>query len=78
MNGDSEGGLVKVNDLVDRINDIKDVVNDLITKYNTHTHVLTLSAGTGTAAPTTTTEPSTIPNTTANELQNNKVKHGSS
>lgn len=78
LNGDNEGGLVKVSDLVDRINDIKDVVNDLITKYNTHTHILTLSAGTGTAAPTTTTEPSTIPITTVNELSNNKVKHGSS
>lgn len=77
LNGDNEGGIVKVSDLVDRINDIKDVVNDLITKYNTHTHILTLSAGTGTAAATTTTEPDTIPNTTVNELQNNKVKHGS-
>lgn len=77
LNGDNEGGLVKVNDLVDRINDIKTVVNDLITKYNSHTHILTLSAGTGTAAPTTSTETSTVPNTTVSELENDKIKHGS-
>jgi len=77
LNGDNEGGLVKVQDLVDRLNDIKDVVNDLITKFNSHTHILTLTTGTGTAAPTASPETNTIPNTTVSELENIKIKHGS-
>ena len=77
LNGDNEGGLVKVQDLVDRLNDIKNVVNDLITKFNSHTHILTLTSGTGTAAPTVSPETNTVPNTTVSQLENTKIKHGS-
>lgn len=51
---DTNKGLLK------KINNLEDLLNDLITKYNAHTHVLTLSAGTGTAAPTTSLETSSI------------------
>lgn len=58
--GGTADNLVRYSDLETGFNDLKSKVNDLITKYNSHTHILTLSAGTGTAAPTATTEtPST-------------------
>lgn len=77
LNGDEFGGLIKIQELVDKINRLENKVNDLITKYNSHTHILTLSAGTGTAAPTVTTETSITPVTTVNDLENDTIQHGS-
>lgn len=73
FNGGQLGGMVLVNKLVQDINDLKATVRDLISKYNSHTHILTLSSGTGTAAPTTTSETGTINNSTASNLQNPKI-----
>lgn len=47
--------MVRFNKLKDAFNELKGDFNDLVTKFNTHTHVLSLTAGTGTAAPTLTT-----------------------
>lgn len=77
LSGDEFGGLIKINDLVDKINTIENAVNQLKTEFNAHTHV-------SPPAPTTpvNTAPPTVPstvnliNTTVPELENEKVKHG--
>lgn len=55
-------------------NDLKSKVNDLITKFNSHTHVLTLSAGTGSAAPTTPSETPSTADITGAKLDNIKTQ----
>jgi hypothetical protein len=41
FNGGLNGAMVKIGDLVGRLNDIEDKVNDIISVYNGHTHVET-------------------------------------
>lgn len=76
LHGNLNEGLVKVVELTEKLNNIENLVNDLITKFNAHTHVLTLSAGTGTAAPTTSLETDTLTPTEQADIENDKVKHG--
>jgi len=76
FNDGSFGGLVKVIQLTQKLNNLENLVNDFISKYNSHTHILTLTTGTGTAAPTTTTEPATLTPTQQADIENTKVKHG--
>lgn len=77
LNGDAFDGLVKVAKLTEKLNDIENLLNDLITKYNSHTHILTLTMGTGTAATTLAQETGTIaPITSQSDIENTKVKHG--
>lgn len=68
------GGLVKVAELTTKLNNLEQLVNDLVTKYNSHTHILTLSTGTGTAAPTATTETGTLTPTQQAEIENDLIK----
>ncbi len=80
----SFGGFIKVKDplsseegLLKKINNLENLINDLIIKYNSHTHILTLTSGTGTAAPTVTIETGTIaPITTESDLTNPHIIHG--
>lgn len=72
----SLGGLVKVIDLTTKLNNLENLVNDLISKYNSHTHILTLSSGTGTAAPTVTTETQTLTPTNRGDIENTNITHG--
>src|SRR5579859_2541695 len=65
FNDGKNGGLVLVNDLVDRMNLIENAYNDLVEKFNSHTHILALTSGTGTAAPTAAPETTVLTDTTA-------------
>ena len=76
MNDGSKGGLVEVAELVTKLNNLENLVNDLAVKFNTHSHILTLTSGTGTAAPTTTTEGTTLTPTQRADIENTKVTHG--
>lgn len=76
LNDGSFGGLIKIEKLVEKINNLENLVNDLIAKFNSHTHVLTLSTGTGTAAPTATPETNQLSPTKRSELENDQIKHG--
>jgi hypothetical protein len=58
-----------------RLNNIEDLLNDLISKYNTHTHILTLTVGTGTAAPTLTQETSVLTPTQQSDIEHPNIKH---
>lgn len=73
FNGGDNGGLVLVNDLVDRMNLIENAYNDLVTKFNEHTHILALTAGTGTAAITATPETTILSDTTASDIENGAI-----
>lgn len=72
LRGDQFGGLIKIEELVDKINTIEDKVNDIINAYNAHTHPETGS----TTSPTTSLIVGTITNTTVNDLENENVQHG--
>jgi hypothetical protein len=65
-----------VGELTTKLNNLENKVNDIVAKFNSHTHILTLSTGTGTAAPTTTKVPGTLTPTEQSEIENDKVKHG--
>jgi len=66
----SYGGLIKIQELVDKLNTVEDKVNDLITYINTHVH------------PSTGTPPSplyaggSLTNTTVNDIENDLITHG--
>lgn len=76
LNDGSLGGLVKIAELTTKLNNLENIVNDLISKYNGHTHILTLSSGTGTAAPTVTPETGTLTPTQQADIENTLIKHG--
>lgn len=72
----SLGGLVEVANLTTKLNNLENLVNDLISKYNIHTHILTLSSGTGTAAPTVSLETGTLTPTVRGDIENTHITHG--
>lgn len=75
--GDQFGGLIKIDDLVTKINGIEDALNDLAMDFDTHTH----NSPPAPTNPVVTTPP-IIPsgvvlvNTQKSEIENDKVKHG--
>ena len=76
INDGSYGGLVEVGKLVTKLNNLESLVNDMAGKFNSHTHILALSSGTGTAAPTLAPETTVITKTMRSELENVSVVHG--
>jgi len=76
FNDGSLGGLVEVAALVTKLNNLENLVNDLAAKFNSHTHILTLSSGTGTAAPTAAPEATTLTPTQRADIENTTVTHG--
>lgn len=76
LNDGAMGGLVKVIELTQKLNNLENLVNGLIAKYNAHTHILTLSTGTGTAAPTVTQETGTLTPTQRADIENDKIIQG--
>lgn len=70
--GGNSNFVVKFNELKTEFNALKKSHNDLLTEYQAHVHVLTLSSGTGTAAPTVSTQ---TPNTSnIDNAKNDKIK----
>ena len=76
FNGSAMGGMVKVIDLTQKLNKLENTLNDLITKFNSHTHILTLTSGTGTAAPTVAPETGTITPTQQADIEDKNIVHG--
>jgi hypothetical protein len=70
--GGEFGGLVRVGDLITKINNLENLVNDLIAKYNTHTHVVTG----GSTAPTLVQETNTLIPTVRSDIENTSITHG--
>jgi len=76
FNDGSYGGLVEVGNLVQKLNNLENLVNDLSRKFNSHTHILTLTSGTGTAAPTASPETTVLTQTQRNDIENTAITHG--
>jgi hypothetical protein len=76
FNDGSYGGLIQIEKLVQKLNNLENLVNDLVAKFNSHTHILTLTSGTGTAAPTASPETTTLTDTQRSDLENNLIQHG--
>jgi hypothetical protein len=70
--GGNSNYAVKFNELKIEFNELKSKYNDLASKFNAHTHILTLSSGTGTAAvPANTASASTA---NIDNAKNDKIK----
>lgn len=74
LNGSTHDGLVKVTDLVTKLNNLENKVNTIISTFNTHTHVASSFGSPTTVPPTLIT--GTLTPTIKTDLENNKVKHG--
>lgn len=75
LNGDTYDGLVKINDLVTKLNNLEGKVNDLITAMNGHTHAGVTVGGGVTAVGSIPIVGSLTPTVKAN-LENTTVTHG--
>lgn len=69
------GGLVKVIPTAEKIKALEEKVNGLISKFNAHTHILTLTVGTGTAAPPANQDTPISPLTQQSDIEDTKVLH---
>lgn len=76
IRGNANGGMPITSSIVDKLNNLENAYNDLVSKYNAHTHILTLTSGTGTAAPTTSLETTTLTPTQEDDIQSTTVSHG--
>lgn len=65
----SYGGLIKIQDLVTKLNNLENAFNDLVAKYNLHVH-----AGNGT--PTVSIETTVLTPTQKADLENTVIAHG--
>jgi len=77
LSGDAFGGLVKVDELTQKLNKVENAVNQLKADFNSHTHNAP-QAPTGTVPTLPPLIPSTVTliNTVRNDIENQKVKHG--
>lgn len=73
LNGNQYGGLVKIKELVQRLNAIENAFNELLNDYKMHNHTHPQGATTGLIIPNTQMP---LNNTTINDLENNKIQHG--
>jgi hypothetical protein len=74
LNDGTDGGLVKGDPLVEKLNNLENKVNDLITTFNTHTHnVISVGSPTATAIPTISGE---LTPTKASEIESQSIKYG--
>lgn len=74
LRGDQYDGLVKVADLVDKLNNLENKVNDLITAYNAHTHAVLSTPSVSNV--TTSLIVGSLTLTVQADLENENVKHG--
>jgi len=73
INDGSEDGLVKIKDLVTKLNNIEKAFNQHITEFNTHTHLDPVS---GSLPAPTTSSTLNLLTTQQRDLENTKVTHG--
>ena len=71
----SYGGLVKIIDLVTKINNLEDKVNTIISTFNSHVHTGVTTGG-GSSGTTPTTVSGTLTQTVRGDIENTEVTHG--
>ena len=74
FNGGDNKGMVKVKELVSRLNNIEDALKELQQKHDTHKHT-GVQSGTGTTLATTAISTKTVTTTQQGDIENEKVKH---
>lgn len=72
----SYGGLIKIQDLVSKVNTIEDKVNDIIDALKTHTHPGVTSGPSSTAPSADFVAITDLTNTSVSDIENTKIKHG--
>ena len=75
FNDGSFDGLVKVGELVKKINALENLLNGFISIYNTHTHTAS-SFGAPTTVPSAIESQQINPITQQQDIENDKIKHG--
>lgn len=75
LNGDSYGGLVRVQELTDKLNNLENAFNQHLVLYNAHTHAGVTSGGSSTAVPSA-VDTNVLTPTVKTELENTTVKQG--
>lgn len=76
FNNGAFGGLVKVIELTQKLNNLENKVNDIVSKFNTHVHSGVQTGGGTSAVPTTTVSGSLTP-TQRGDIENKNITHGS-
>lgn len=76
LNGDNYDGLVKIGDLVDKLNALENKVNSIINTFNTHTHPYVNVSTPATTSPSTSPVAGTLTPTQQTELENTTCLHG--
>ena len=76
INGGNLGGLVKIQELTDKLNNLVQEINAIKTKFNTHTHSVetTAPAGTWTTKPTTSSA-SDVSDFNKSDYEDTTIKH---
>ena len=69
FNGGEFGGLVKINELLTKINNLENIVNSLISLYNIHVHATN-------GAPTVSLQTTTLTPTILQDIENKNITHG--
>jgi hypothetical protein len=75
LNGDNYDGLVRIGELVDKLNNLENAFNQHITTYNTHTHAGVI-VGPYTTAPPVVPDTQVLTPTQQLELENLTCLHG--
>lgn len=75
LNGTNYGGLVRITELVNKLNNLENAFNQHITLYNLHTHA-GVTSGTSTTSPVVVADTQTLTPTTEIDLENETVLHG--
>lgn len=76
LNGDNYDGLVKISDLITKLNNLENKVNIIINTFNAHTHPYVNVSTPATTSPSATPVVGTLTPTQQVELENQTVKHG--
>jgi len=72
LNGGTLGGLIKIDDLISKVNAIENAFNSLLTHYKAHNHLHPQGSTTAFVAPST---QGNLTNTQKSDLENTKIKH---
>lgn len=77
LGGDNFKGLVKIEDLVSKLNNLENAFNQLVNEFNSHTHNAPQApAGTIPTLPPLIPSTQSLVVTQVTDLENDKVKHG--
>ena|ERR1035437_7701151 len=79
VNGDNHSGMVRIADLVTKLNNLENAFNALVLKFNTHIHpaIDSITSAPITVTPTVSQDTTTLILTIQSDMENTTVKHGS-